>query len=73
MNSSLSNHFFNEKRKIIVKKVSNGEFVPFHTYDVFSKLIIESDASLHVWSRADIQKHQDYIIAQVEKINEYLN
>ncbi len=73
MNSSLSNHFFDEKRKILVRKVSNGEFVPFHTYDVFSKLIIQSDTSLHVWSEADIQKHQDYIIAQVEKINEYLN
>lgn len=73
INSSLSNHFFNEKRKIIVKKISNGEFVPFHTYDVFSKLIISSDASLHVWTKADIEKHQEYIAAQTIKINRYLN
>lgn len=73
MNSSLSNHFFDEKRKIIVRKISNGEFVPFHTYDVFSKLIIASDASLHVWSTSDIEKHQKYINEQVSKINSYLN
>jgi hypothetical protein len=73
MNSSLSNHFFDEKRKILVKKVSNGEFVPFHTYDVFSKLIIGSETSLHVWSETDIKRHQEYIVAQIEKINHYLS
>ena len=73
MNSSLSNHFFDEKRKILVTKVSNGEFVPFHTYDVFSKLIIASDASLHVWSETDIKRHQEYIDARVAKINHYLS
>ena len=73
MNSSLSNYFFNEKRKIIVKKVSLGHFVPFHTYDIFSKLIIDSDSSLHVWSNSDIQKHQQYINAHIADIINYFN
>jgi hypothetical protein len=72
MNSGLSNNFFDEKRKIVVNKVSNGNFVPYHTYDVFSKLIIDCDTSLHVWSKTDINKHEDYIISQIKKINEYL-
>lgn len=72
MNSGLSNHFFDEKRKIIVQKVSSGEFVPYHTYDVFSKLIIETKTGLHVWSKADIEKHEEYIQNQIRKIIDYL-
>ena len=73
INCSLSNHFFDRKRKIIVEKVSAGDFVPFHTYDVFSKLIIENQTSLHVWSRADILKHEEYINNQMTNIMYYLN
>lgn len=73
MNSGLSNNFFNEKRKIIVRKISLGEFVPFHSYDVFSKLIIEADTSLHVWSKGDIVKHEAYIIKQIQDVINYLN
>ena len=72
MNSSLSNHFFDGKRKLIVNKVSNGEFVPFHTYDVFSKLIISSNTGLHVWSKSDIHSHETYITNEVQKIINYL-
>ena len=72
MNSGLSNHFFDEKRKIIVQKVSSGEFVPYHTYDVFSKLVIQSKTGLHVWSKADINIHEEYIKNQINEIIEYL-
>ena len=73
INSSLSNHFFDRNRKIIVEKVSAGDFVPFHTYDVFSKLIIENQTSLHVWSRDDILKHEEYINNQMTNIMYYLS
>jgi uncharacterized protein with ParB-like and HNH nuclease domain len=73
INSSLSNHFFDGKRKIIVEKVSKGDFVPFHTYDVFSKLVIDAGTGLHIWTKEDIEKHEQYIQKQVTKISEYLN
>lgn len=73
INSSLSNHFFDRKRKIIVEKVSIGNFVPFHTYDVFSKLIIKNETSLHVWSKADITEHEEYIHDKIDSITNYLN
>ena len=73
MNSGLSNHYFDGKRKIIVLKVSNGEFVPYHTYDVFSKLIIETNTGMLVWSKNDIMKHEDFIKSQMKSIVNYLN
>jgi len=73
MNSSLSNNFFDEKRKIIVDKVSKGKFVPYHTYDVFSKLIIDNQTSLHVWSKNDIVKHEEYITEKIKELFNYLN
>lgn len=72
MNSSLSNNFFDKKRKIIVEKVSNGKFVPYHTYDVFSKLIIENHTSLHIWSKNDIIEHEEYIKAKMKELFNYL-
>jgi hypothetical protein len=72
MNSSLSNNFFDKKRKIIVEKVSKGKFVPYHTYDVFSKLIIENQTGLHIWSKNDIAKHEDYIKTVMEELLNYL-
>jgi len=73
MNSSLSNNFFDEKRKIIVEKVSKGKFVPYHTYDVFSKLIIDNQTSLHIWSKNDIVKHEEYITVKINELFNYLN
>ncbi|MGN6420762.1 MAG: DUF262 domain-containing protein [Pseudobacter sp.] len=73
MNSGLSNKYFNEKRKKLVDKVSKGKFVPFHTYDVFSKLLLSGDTGLHTWSKKDILDHEKYIIRQIKTITEYLN
>ncbi|RZL16900.1 MAG: DUF1524 domain-containing protein [Pedobacter sp.] len=72
VNSSLSNHFFNVKRGRIVQKVSKGEFVPFHTYDVFSKLIINTNTGLHTWAEADIKAHEHYVNKQAKQIADYL-
>jgi len=73
MNSSLSNHFFNKKREVLVEKISEGKFVPFHTYDVFSKLIIQGNTGMHTWSKSDIKEHHAYIQNQYNKIVNYLN
>lgn len=73
MNSGLSNHFFDGKRKKIVQKISEGQFVPFHTYDIFSKLVIDTNTGLHIWSKVDIEKHEDYIKDQMSCIINYLN
>lgn len=73
MNSSLSNHFFDKKREVLVRKISEGEFVPYHTYDVFSKLIMSSSNNILVWTKKDITEHASYVKGQVKKIVEYLN
>lgn len=73
MNSGLSNNYFDGKRKKLIQKVSEGKFVPFHTYDVFSKLIIDTNTGLHVWSKTDIEKHEVYIKEQMSLIISYFN
>lgn len=72
INSSLSNHFFEGKRSILVNKISQGRFVPYHTYDVFSKLVIAGQTGLNAWSADDIRAHEDYIKAQLIPIFNYL-
>lgn len=72
INSSLSNHFFEGKRTILVAKISQGHFVPFHTYDVFSKLVISGSTGLHIWSANDIEAHENYIRQQLVSVFTYL-
>jgi len=61
-NSSNSNGMFDSKRINIANRVSNGSFVPKHTYDVFSKLISENmNPDLTVWSEKDIIAHEEWI------------
>jgi len=61
-NSSNSNSMFDFKRLNIVKRVSNGHFVPKHTYDVFSKLLSDKmNPDLATWSEQDIKAHEDWI------------
>lgn len=68
-NSSNKNGMFDKKRFNIAKRVSNGSFVPKHTYDVFSKLISEKmTPELNVWNETDIQKHEEWIKTKVSAI-----
>lgn len=73
LNSVLSNHAFDKKRNIVVEKVSGGRFVPYHTYDVFSKLVIDGHTSLHAWTLSDIVAHEVCINKRVGEIVTYLN
>lgn len=62
-NSSNSNGMFDFKRQNIVKRISEGSFVPKHTYDVFSKLIsAKMKPDLTVWTEEDIKAHSEWII-----------
>lgn len=62
VNSAVGNGMFDHKRHKIVAKVSEGNFVPQHTYDVFSKLLSkEMEPNLRVWSDSDIRAHQKWI------------
>lgn len=70
-NSSNSNGMFDFKRLKITKRISNGSFVPKHTYDVFSKLLSEYMISdLTVWTEQDITAHYDWIEKSILKLKE---
>ena len=72
-NSSNSNGLFDAKRLNIVKLISKGSFVPKHTYDVFSKLLSDKmEPDLSVWSKKDIEAHEEWIKARVESIKKTL-
>jgi len=61
-NSTLKNVFFDEKRRRIVSLVSAGGFVPPHTFNVFSRLLLGTDSpSVVVWAKADMQAHLAYL------------
>lgn len=68
-NSSMSNGLFNAKRKNIVKLVSSGSFVPTHTFNVFSKLILEESKSLTFWNKEDINLHSKYLINEFSRVS----
>lgn len=60
-NSSMGNGFFDKKRQRIVDRISTGSFVPAHTFNVFSKLVLPTSASLNMWSKGDMEAHIQYI------------
>jgi len=67
-NSSNGNGMFDSKRINIVRRVSNGSFVPKHTYDVFSKLLSDKmNPNLSAWCEQDIIAHEEYIISTANK------
>lgn len=57
-NSSVGCGMFDSKRKKIRERIAQGSFVPRHTYEVFSKMIVGEDDTLDVWSKDDIEKHE---------------
>ena len=73
LNSSNSNGMFDSKRMNIVKKVSEGHFVPKHTYNVFSKLLgVNMTPDLRTWTSKDIDVHEQYIKDKINEIKEKL-
>lgn len=67
-NASLGNKLFDKKREKISEKISEGSFVPSHTFNVFSKLILPKSNSLKFWNKKDILEHQEYIGNEIDKL-----
>ncbi|MFZ4779052.1 MAG: hypothetical protein ACOYM3_27115, partial [Terrimicrobiaceae bacterium] len=67
-NASLQCAMFDEKRRHIRKRIAQGSFVPRHTYEVFSKMIVGEDESLDVWSKRDIDGHEAEIRRRIAKL-----
>jgi len=79
VNSALSNKFFNTKRKVLLKKISQGNFVPKHTLDVFSKMLDLSglqatvppptfDSSLVTWTETDANTHFAWLANRINQL-----
>jgi hypothetical protein len=62
-NAAMGCGMFKEKRRVIRDRIARGSFVPRHTYEIFSKMIVGENDSLNVWSKADIERHQ----AEIER------
>ena len=61
-NSALQNAFFDEKRRRIVQLVSEGGFVPPHTFNIFSRLLLATESgSARLWAKADMLAHGDHL------------
>lgn len=73
-NSALSNNPYVAKRPILSKKISEGDFVPRHTIDIFHKSMNKPDITfnmdLTIWNGNDVNAH----VAWMEQRNsEILN
>ena len=60
-NSSISNNFFDVKRKMIVNMDKNGDFIPVCTRNVFLKYYSEDVSQIHYWSGSDRKNYLDSI------------
>lgn len=67
-NSAMGCGMFDEKREVIRRRIARGSFVPRHTYEVFSRMIVGEDGSLDLWTKQDIQKHQAEIQNRINRL-----
>ncbi len=67
-NASMGCGMFNDKRRIIRERIAKGSFVPHHTYEVFSKMIVNNDSDLTVWSKPDVENHSNFIKQEIDKL-----
>lgn len=68
-NSSISNNFFDVKRRMIIEKDRIGEFIPVCTRNVFLKYYSQDPSQIHYWSASD---REDYIQAIKNTLSGYL-
>jgi hypothetical protein len=57
----------------ILQLISDGSFVPRHTFEVFSKMVISKNPGdlLH-WTKKNIEQHIDYIQTRIDEIKQEL-
>lgn len=74
VNSSLKNNNFKEKRKMLLKKVDEGAFIPPLTLKVFSKTFIDADTEKDYWTDNDFNKYEKYYEKyQEEQLKNFIN
>jgi hypothetical protein len=59
---------FNEKRKVIIERESNGLFVPLCTKNIFLKVYSNNPIDMEIWSNGD---KMDYIAAMGKTLNQF--
>ena len=66
-NSAHNNNPFMIKKLIIQDKKSKGAFIPSHTFDVFNKILVSTDANKpfsaenFVWTQQDVDAHIEWM------------
>ena len=68
-NSSLSNAFFDVKRRLIIERDRNGDFIPVCTRNVFLKYYSKDPSQIYYWSETD---REDYLRMIEKTLHEYL-
>jgi len=71
-NASNGCNMFDVKRSNILKRIRKGSFVPKHTFEVFSKVIFESNpGDLQMWTIQNIEEHRNIIIKGINLIRSF--
>ncbi|MBK5262418.1 MAG: DUF1524 domain-containing protein, partial [Peptostreptococcaceae bacterium] len=60
-NRSYGNSLFIKKRRIIIERDANGEFIPVCTKNVFLKYFDAKGISPNRWTENDMKDHQNYM------------
>ena len=61
--------FFDEKRSNILARVRKGSFVPKHTFDVFSKMVLEKNTGdFERWTNDNIENHTLSIVSAINEL-----
>lgn len=73
-NASNGCGFFENKRENILRLISHGSFVPRHTFEVFSKMVLSSaPGDFRHWTRRNIEQHTTYIQGRIDEIKNKFN
>ncbi len=81
-NSALQNYIFPKKRKLLLKLISSGSFVPQHTINAVTKLLHNVDEkdpalsfgnNLTEWNQKDIDSNAQWIINTHEQLLRIVN
>ena len=68
-NSSNGCGFFDEKRTNILERIRKGSFVPKHTFDVFSKMVFDTEpGDFERWTNTNIINHSVVIKTAINTI-----
>jgi hypothetical protein len=71
INSSVGCGFFDEKRRAILRFINNGEYIPPHTFNVFSKAILgDNPGHLEMWTKTDMENHIMVIEGIIDQLHE---